>query len=108
LKGSFQRCRISVCNPKTREPLFAISPRTRRKRDDLSIRGTIRGDNSVSVRHYCFPWGDNSVSWGDNSVSVRHYWGQFGVSSSLLLPLHQVGGTIRCQFVIIASLASSR
>ena len=30
--------------------------------------------------------------------------GQFGVSSSLLLPL----GTIRCQFIIIASLASSR
>ena len=58
--------------------------------------------------------------------------GQFGVSSSLLLPLHQVGKldsdnsvsvhhycfpciksvswiqTIRCQFIIIASLASSR
>ena len=55
----------------------------------------------------------------DNSVSVHHYCGQFGVSSSLLLPLHQVGkldsgdnsvsqGTIRCQFIIIASLASSR
>ena len=30
---------------------------------------------------------------GNNSVSVRHYlpWEQFGVSSSLLLPLHQVG-----------------
>ena len=77
-------------------------------------------DNSVSVHHYCFPciksvsWihgkGDNSVSvhhyCGDNSVSVHHYRGQFGigtircqfiiigqfgVSSSLLLPLHQVG-----------------
>jgi len=44
---------------------------------------------------------------------------QFGVSSSLLLPLHQVSKldswkdfqdrqTIRCQFVIIASLASSQ
>ena len=33
--------------------------------------------------------------------------GQFGVSSSLLLPLHHKG-TIRCQFIIIASLASSR
>ena len=33
---------------------------------------------------------------GDNSVSVHHYGGQFGVSSSL--------GTIRCQFIIIASL----
>src|SRR5208337_2852481 len=35
----------------------------------------------------------------DNSVSER----QFGVSSSLLLPLDN-SGTIRCQFVIIASL----
>ena len=81
--------------------------------------GTIRcrGDNSVSVHHYCFPYirGDNSVSvhhYGDNSVSVHHYcfpyiksvsWiqGQFGVSSSLLLfPLHQVGG----QFGVSSSL----
>ena len=35
--------------------------------------GVSSWDNSVSVHHYCFPWG------------------QFGVSSSLLLPLHQVG-----------------
>ena len=36
LKGSFRRrCRVPICNPKTREPLFAISPKTRRKRDDL-------------------------------------------------------------------------
>ena len=122
------------------------------------------GDNSVSVHHYCFPC-IKSVSWiqrtircqfiiiaslegtircqfiiiaslegtircqkfgvmgqfgvssslllplRDNSVSVHHYAGQFGVSSSLLLPLHQVGKltircrTIRCQFIIIASLA---
>ena len=67
------------------------------------------GDNSVSVHHYCFPY-IKSVSW---------IQGQFGVSSSLLLfPLHQVGkldlwggqfgvgGTIRCQFVIIVSLTS--
>jgi hypothetical protein len=74
-----------------------------------SIRGTIRGDNSVSGTIRC--------QFADNSVSVRGgtiRGGQFGVSSSLLLPLHQVGGqfgvrgTIRCQFVIIASLASSR
>ena len=63
----------------------------------------VGGDNSVSVRHYCFPCiksGDNSVSgtircqFADNSVSVRGgtiRGGQFGVSSSLLLPLHQVG-----------------
>ncbi len=57
--------------------------------------GTIRcqfiiiGDNSVSVHHYCGQFGISS-SLSDNSVSVHHY-GQFGVSSSLLLPLHQVG-----------------
>ena len=58
-----------------------------------------RGDNSVSVHHYCFPY-IKSVSW---------IQGQFGVSSSLLLfPLHQVLGTIRCQFIIIiVSLTSS-
>ena len=99
-------------------------------------------DNSVSVHHYCFPYiksvswihgGDNSVSGGqfgvggtircrgDNSVSGGQFGvggtircrGQFGVSSSLLFPLHQVGkldsGTIRCQFIIIiVSLTSSR
>ena len=130
---------------------------------DNSVSGQF-GDNSVSVHHYCFPC-IKSVSWiheRDNSVSVHER--QFGVSSSLLLPLHQVGkldswktsktdreilsgkfgvslllgnsvssiiaslaiksvgtirchrdnsvsgcvGTIRCQFIIIASLASSR
>ena len=54
-----------------------------------------REDKSVSVHHYCFPWEDNSVSvWEDKSVSVHHYCfpcRQFGVGSSLLLPLHQVG-----------------
>jgi hypothetical protein len=46
LRGSFRlRCRVDICNPKTREPSFAISPRTRRKRDDLS-RG---GDVGISV-----------------------------------------------------------
>ena len=47
-------------------------------------------DNSVSVRHYCFPCRQFGVSSSlllplDNSVSVHHR--QFGVSSSLLLPL---------------------
>src|SRR5271165_3029224 len=61
----------------------------------ITVPGTIRcqfiGDNSVSVHHYCFPGGQFGVSsslllpW-DNSVSVHQ--GQFGVSSSLLLPLH--------------------
>ena len=56
------------------------------------------------------PAGRSAAPGRDNSVSVHHYGtirclgqfgGQFGVSSSLLLPL----GTIRCQFIIIASLA---
>ena len=59
-----------------------------------SLAWTIRcRDNSdLLVHHYCFPWTIRcqfiiiaSLAW-DNSVS-----GQFGVSSSLLLPLHQVG-----------------
>src|SRR4051812_33639310 len=42
VKGSFcRRGRVTVCNPKTREPSFAISPRTRGKRDDLFIRGVL-------------------------------------------------------------------
>ena len=54
------------------------------------------GDNSVGQ----FGVGQFGVSSSlllplDNSVSVHHSiavpWGQFGVSSSLLLPLHQVG-----------------
>src|SRR5208337_1143679 len=55
--------------PRTLHSLAAVSWRISRS------PGTIRcqWNNSVSVRHYCFPWE------------------QFGVSSSLLLPLHQVG-----------------
>ena len=59
---------------------------------------------------------DNSVSERQFSVrrqfgvsaslqeTIRCQWRQFGVSASLLLPLE----TIRCQCIIIASLASSR
>ena len=92
--------------------LMGSAARTRSSGDsilnfsELGITGQFGvRDNSVSVRH-------------DNSVSVRHdnsvSRGQFGVSSSLSLPLHQVGKldsednsvsrTIRCQFIIIASL----
>ena len=46
----------------------------------------VRGDNSVSVHHYCFPC-IKSVSW----ETIRCQGRQFGVSASLLLPLHQVG-----------------
>jgi len=47
----------------------------------------------------------NSASAGTIRQGQFGVTGQFGVSSSLLLLLHQFGGTIRCQFVIIASLA---
>ena len=76
----------------------SCSPRSLRRSLDRTGQFGVRQfgvtDNSVSVHHY----------GRANSVSVHHYESQFVVSSSLLLPLE----TIRCQFIIIASPASSR
>ena len=52
-------------------------------------------DNSVSVHHYCFLCGQLGVSSSLllplHQVGKLDSCGRFGVSSSLLLPLHQVG-----------------
>ena len=87
----------------------------------LSILDLRIGDNSVSVHHYCFPWGTIRCQF----IIIASLGGQFGVSSSLLLPLGDnsvsvhhycfpciksvswIQGTIRCQFIIIASLGGT-
>ena len=74
--------------------------------DDLIYHAINRGNNRADVLG---PDGERDMFLGDLARTKARYpfAGQFGVSSSLLLPAGQFNSS-RCQFIIIASRASSR